>query len=126
MSQRECYDVFKARNRNTNEIVTIMRVKSGFNTEALESRFNDLKTCDSMFIVKYKDLVKKDGVLWVVMKERGEEQVVMEYGCYIPVESVIQRKAYMNQHELREFACCYLLGLRQLYGKGLVNKVVDS
>lgn len=73
MSQRECYDVFKARNRNTNEIVTIMRVKSGFNTEALESRFNDLKTCDSMFIVKYKDLVKKDGVLWVVMKERGEE-----------------------------------------------------
>lgn len=73
MSQRECYDVFKARNRNTNEIVTIMRVKSGFNTEDLESRFNDLKTCDSMFIVKYKDLVKKDGVLWVVMKERGEE-----------------------------------------------------
>ncbi len=73
MSQRECYNVFKARNRNTNEIVTIMRVKSGFNTEALESRFNDLKTCDSMFIVKYKDLVKKDGVLWVVMKERGEE-----------------------------------------------------
>lgn len=73
MSQRECYNVFKARNRNTNEIVTIMRVKSGFNTEALESRFNDLKTCNSMFIVKYKDLVKKDGVLWVVMKERGEE-----------------------------------------------------
>lgn len=73
MSQRECYNVFKARNRNTNEIVTIMRVKSGFNTEALESRFNDLKTCDSMFIVKYKDLVKKDDVLWVVMKERGEE-----------------------------------------------------
>lgn len=73
MSQRECYDVFKARNRNTNEIVTIMRVKSGFNTEALESRFNDLKTCNSMFIVKYKDLVKKDGVLWVAMKGRGEE-----------------------------------------------------
>ena len=73
MSQRECYNVFKARNRNTNEIVTIMRVKSGFNTEALESRFNDLKTCDSMFIVKYKDLVKKDGALWVAMKGRDEE-----------------------------------------------------
>lgn len=73
MSQRECYDVFKARNRNTNEIVTIMRVKSGFNTEALESRFNDLKTCNSMFIVKYKDLVKKDGVLWVAMKGRDEK-----------------------------------------------------
>lgn len=73
MSQRECYNVFKARNRNTNEIVTIMRVKSGFNTEALESRFNDLKTCDSMFVVKYKDLVKKDGVLWVAMKGRDEE-----------------------------------------------------
>lgn len=73
MSQRECYNVFKARNRNTNEIVTIMRVKSGFNTEALESRFNDLKTCNSMFVVKYKDLVKKDGVLWVAMKGRDEE-----------------------------------------------------
>ena len=73
MSQRECYDEFKARNRNTNEIVTIMRVKSGFNTEALESRFNDLKTCKSMFVVKYKDLVKRDGVLWVAMKGRGEE-----------------------------------------------------
>lgn len=73
MSQRECYDEFKARNRSTNEIVTIMRVKSGFNTEALESRFNDLKTCDSMFVVKYKDLVKKDGVLWVAMKGIGEE-----------------------------------------------------
>ena len=73
MSQRECYDEFKARNRNTNEIVTIMRVKCGFNTEALESRFNDLKTCNSMFIVKYKDLVKKDGVLWVAMKGRDEK-----------------------------------------------------
>lgn len=73
MSQRECYNVFKARNRNTNEIVTIMRVKSGFNTEALESRFNDLKTCNSMFVVKYKDLLKKDGALWVAMKGRGEE-----------------------------------------------------
>lgn len=73
MSQRECYDEFKARNLNTNETVTIMRVKSGFNTEVLESRFNDLKTCNSMFIVKYKDLMKKDGALWVVMKERGEE-----------------------------------------------------
>ena len=73
MSQRECYDEFKARNRSTDEIVTIMRVKSGFNTEALESRFNDLKTCKSMFVVKYKDLVKKDGVLWVAMKGRGEE-----------------------------------------------------
>ena len=73
MSQRECYNVFKARNRNTNEIVTIMRVKSGFNTEALESRFNDLKTCNSMFVVKYKDLLKKDGALWVAMKGRDEE-----------------------------------------------------
>lgn len=73
MSQRECYDEFKARNRSTDEIVTIMRVKSGFNTEALESRFNDLKTCKSMFVVKYKDLVKKDGVLWVAMKGIGEE-----------------------------------------------------
>lgn len=73
MSQRECYDEFKARNRSTNEIITIMRVKSGFNTEALESRFNDLKTCNSMFIVKYKDLVKKDGVLWVAMKGRDEK-----------------------------------------------------
>ena len=103
-----------------------MRVKSGFNTEALESRFNDLKTCKSMFVVKYKDLVKKDGVLWVAMKGRGEEEVVMEYGCYIPVESVIQRNAYMNECELCEFVSCYLLGLRHLYGKGLVSKVVDS
>ena len=65
--------MFKARKRTTNEIVTIMRVKSGFNTEALESRFNDLKTCDSMFVVQYKDLVKRDGALWVAMKGRGEE-----------------------------------------------------
>ena len=50
----------------------------------------------------------------------------MEYGCYIPVESVIQRKAYMNQRELCEFASCYLLGMKHLYGKGFVSKVVDS
>ena len=45
MKRREWFDKFKARNRNTNEIVLMARVKNGLDGKGIESRFPRLKEC---------------------------------------------------------------------------------
>ena len=67
MKHREWFDEYKARNRNTNEIVLMARMKNGLDVESIESRFSQLKECDCEFLVRYLDLVKKDDALWVVI-----------------------------------------------------------
>ena len=67
LKYREWFDEYKARNRNTNEMVLIARVKNGLDVEGIESRFPQLKECDNEHLVKYIDVVKKDDELWVVI-----------------------------------------------------------
>ena len=43
------------------------RVKNGLDGKGIESRFSQLKECDSAFLVRYLDLMKKNGALWVVI-----------------------------------------------------------
>ena len=70
MKHREWFDEFKARNRNTNEIVLMARVKNGLDVEEIESCFPQLKECNDEHLVRYIDVVKKDDELWVVIPSR--------------------------------------------------------
>ena len=70
MKHREWFDEFKARNRNTKEIVLMARVKNGLNVKEIESQFRHLKECKDEHIVRYIDTVKKDDELWVVIPSR--------------------------------------------------------
>ena len=42
LKYREWFDEYKARNRNTHEMVLIARVKNGLDVEGIESRFPQL------------------------------------------------------------------------------------
>ena len=67
---REWFDEFKARNRTTNEIVLMTRVKNGLDVKGIESRFPQLKECSNEHLMRYIDVVKKDEELWVVIPWR--------------------------------------------------------
>ena len=70
LKHREWFDEYKARNRNTNEIVLMARVKNGLDVKGIESRFPQLKECENEHLVRYIDAVKKDDELWVVIPWR--------------------------------------------------------
>ena len=70
MKHREWFDEYKARNRNTKEIVLMARVKNGLDVDGIESRFTQLKECRNEHLVRYIDVAKKDDELWVVIPSR--------------------------------------------------------
>ena len=70
MKHREWFDEYKARNRNTKEIVLMARVRNGLDVKGIESRFTQLKECNNEHLVRYIDVVKKDEELWVVIPSR--------------------------------------------------------
>ena len=70
LKYREWFDEYKARNRNTKEIVLMARVKNGLDVKGIESRFTQLKECSDEHLVRYIDIVKKDDELWVVIPSR--------------------------------------------------------
>ena len=70
MKHREWFDEYKARNRTTNVIVLMARVKNGLDVEEIESCFPQLKECNNEHLVRYIDVVKKDEELWVVIPSR--------------------------------------------------------
>ena len=70
MKHREWFDEYKARDRTTNEIVLMARVKNGLDVKGIESRFSRLKECSDEHLVRYIDVVKKDEELWVVIPSR--------------------------------------------------------
>ena len=70
LKHREWFDEYKARNRNTNEIVLMARMKNGLDVDGIESRFTQLKEYSDEHLVRYLDVVKKDEELWVVIPSR--------------------------------------------------------
>ena len=70
MKRREWFDEYKARNRNTNEMVLMTRVRNGLDVKRIESRFPQLKECDNEHLVRYIDIMRKDEELWVVIPWR--------------------------------------------------------
>ena len=70
MKHREWFDEYKARNRTTNEIVLMARMKNGLDVKRIESRITQLKDCSNEHLVRYIDAVKKNDKLWVVIPSR--------------------------------------------------------
>ena len=70
MKCRWWFSMYKARNRNTNEIVLMVRVENGLDVKRIESCFPQLKECRNEHLVRYIDAVKKDNELWVVILSR--------------------------------------------------------
>ena len=70
MKHREWFDEYKARIQNTKETVLMARVKSGLDVKRIKSRVSELKDFDNDHLVRYIDVVKKDGELWVVIPSR--------------------------------------------------------
>ena len=70
MKHREWFDEYKARNRTTNEIVLMARMKNGLDVKGIKSRFSQLKECSDEHLVRYIDIVKTDDELWVVIPSR--------------------------------------------------------
>ena len=67
LKRREWFDEFKARNRNTNDTVLIARAKNGLDVKRMESRFPQLKECSNEHLMSYRDVVKQNDELWVVI-----------------------------------------------------------
>ena len=63
---RECYEGFKARNRNTYVIDTLLKMKSAADSDRLDSLVSQLKTCDSEFLVKDRDVWRQYHEPWVI------------------------------------------------------------
>ena len=70
MNHREWFDEYKARNRNTKEIVLMARVKNELDVKGIESRFPRLKERINEHLMRYIDVAKKDDELWVVIPWR--------------------------------------------------------
>ena len=66
MKCRECYEGFKAINRNTNATCTVLKMKDVADSDRLDSLVSQLKTCDMEFLVKYRDVWRQYHELWVI------------------------------------------------------------
>lgn len=67
MKCRECYEGFKAINRNTNATCTVLKMKDVADSDRLDSLVSQLKTCDMEFLVKYGDVLRQYHGLWVIV-----------------------------------------------------------
>ena len=67
MKCRECYEGFKAINRNTNATYTPLKMKDVADRDRLDSLVSQMKTCDSEFLVKYRDVWRQYHELWVIV-----------------------------------------------------------
>ena len=67
MKCRECYEGFKAINRNTNATCTVLKMKDVADSDRLDSLVSQLKTCNSEFLVKYCDVWRQYHELWVIV-----------------------------------------------------------
>lgn len=58
-------EVFVALDKKSNDLVAIKRVKPLLNEDKLENEWKLLKECQSRYIVRYYDVLRRDGEFWV-------------------------------------------------------------
>ena len=59
--------MFVALDKSSNDLVAIKRVKMVLDGNAVESESRLLKECQSRYIVRYYDVLRREGKLWVRM-----------------------------------------------------------
>ena len=57
--------MFVALDKSSNDLVAIKRVKMVLDGNAVESESRLLKECQSRYIVRYYDVLRREGELWV-------------------------------------------------------------
>ena len=65
ISVRGFGEVFVALDRKSNDLVAIKKVKPLLNEDKLENEWKLLKECQSRYIVRYYDVLRRDGEFWV-------------------------------------------------------------
>ena len=65
MRRRGFGEVFVALDKASNDLVAIKRVKMVMEDEEIASESELLKECQSRFIVRYYDVLRREGELWV-------------------------------------------------------------
>lgn len=58
-------EVFVALDKKSNDLVAIKRLKPIGNGNAIETELELLKECQSRYIVRYYDAIRRKGELWV-------------------------------------------------------------
>ena len=58
-------EVFVALDKTSNDLVAIKKVKPLLNEDELENEWKLLKECQSRYIVRYYDVLRRDGEFWV-------------------------------------------------------------
>ena len=59
-------EVYLAMDRKSNDLVVMRKVKMDENSSRLETELSLLKKCQSRYTVRYYDVLRRDGYLWVV------------------------------------------------------------
>ena len=59
-------EVYLAMNRKSNDLVVMRKVKMDENDSRLETELSLLKKCQSRYTVRYYDVLRQEGYLWVV------------------------------------------------------------
>ena len=57
--------MFVALDKSSNDLVAIKRVKMMMDDSEIESESELLKECQSRYIVRYYDVLRREGELWV-------------------------------------------------------------
>ena len=70
---RSCRKVFKARNKNTGELVRIVELPIIKNTEALQNAWNANKECDSSYFSRCYDICISNNAIWVMLENEIEK-----------------------------------------------------
>ena len=65
ISVRGFGEVFVALDKKSNDLVAIKKVKPLLNEDKLENEWKLLKECQSRYIVRYYDVLRRDGEFWV-------------------------------------------------------------
>ena len=58
-------EVFVALDKKSNDLVAIKRVKMVMEDDQIKSESKLLKECQSRYIVRYYDVLRREGELWV-------------------------------------------------------------
>lgn len=65
-------EVYVAKDRMSNDLVAIKKVKVMADSDTLENESRMLKDCVSKFIVRYCDVVRRENEVWVCIVEVSE------------------------------------------------------
>ena len=65
MRSRYFGEVYLAKNRKSNDLVVIRKMKVADENSWFQNELIPLKKCRSRYTVRYYDVLQKDGYLWV-------------------------------------------------------------